>query len=186
MEVLGGFSNIILWFQLIRYEKNREATLFLLRIRRISTECSHNIDKRGQQAASDCPDPPHFWRDETWPDTVQACFCSLRKACLLACPFGCQSMWMTVRLVCFSSSSPSSIFYMGLWRWQKWITYVVESFWQRLCVSKYKRLALPFLLYPFLTHSHFPCLSPLCTPNTTTNPVPDILRQCVDPVGFVN
>lgn len=70
---------------------------------------------------------------------------------LRVCSFGCRSPWMTVRLVYFSSSSPSSIFYMGLRRWQKWITYVVESFWQWIGVSKHKRLALPFLLSPLLT-----------------------------------
>lgn len=69
-------------------------------------QCSHNIDKRGQQAASDRPEPPRSReregvrgskesRDETWPETIRAWFCSLKTgpACLLAsASLGCLSV----------------------------------------------------------------------------------------------
>lgn len=96
----------------------------------ISIQYSHNIDKRGQQAATESLARPslsekrvRLGQRESGPG-----FAHWRgPACRLACFLGCLSVWVTVRLVYFSSSSPSSIFYMGLGqqRWQKWIAYVV-------------------------------------------------------------
>lgn len=54
----------------------------------------HNIDKRGQQAASDQSVLPLFRADETWPERVQAWFYSLKKACMSSPLAACLREWL--------------------------------------------------------------------------------------------
>lgn len=128
------------------------------------------LTKEGSRQLLTSQTRPPF-RDLAWESAGLAL---LSAEGLRVCSFGCCSPWMTGGLVYFSSSSPSSIFYMGLRRWQKWITYVVESFWQWIGVSKHKRLALSFLLSPLFTLSAPSPAPTFPLPFPTTLPSPPL------------
>lgn len=131
---MGGFCNIILWFNNLQIEQIYK------------TQSSRILTKEGSRQL--LTSQSSFQSRWVWPGELRPAL-ALQKACAAAALAA--ALRERLRLVDFTSSSPSSIFHMRPRRWQKWITYVVESFWQWIGVSKHERLALPFLLPALLT-----------------------------------